>query len=754
MRRGLTWLLAVSALAPLRAQSGGGQAEIAAQGYYLKGGSQTTSTSGMVVKFNQFIPDFGLLRANLEAYRSEGGIHPADNFLELRGFIWMGLRWNFHGGDFRASGTLLQNPFTNLFFPEIQARGVHVEAGDDRQGMSFYYGMETLLAGPRIPFRIDVPQKVLGATARRKFGNLETGIRLLRLETLAHDASQNIYFPPGRDFQSTDNLTLYSGYTFNDHFRLYGEATGARALTTDGQSAGDPFSFIFGPAWESPRLTVRMNYSSLTQTYMPIAGYWTGDRRGPFGEIRVRPFHGVEVFGSASQYETTTSQTAQPYFRSTGTSAGVSFDLPWKLYANAQMSTTNFYSSDPSTQLAQHSYSEQWNGSFSRRFGLHNLRFTGREMKFIINGVPSDQKSIEMEDLFQLRHFVFGAGVRGQLSGGTENRNSVYLHGSAQINMGRFSAFGYYEGGKDLANQTIFATNNTSSTVVNASLSLTQHWSIQAEAFRTKLLSSINPESQFLQGNPTLALNPVLNQFDQWSFLVRVAHTFNWGNGLPNSGLDRYTMQQIPITGALEGFVTVLMAGGKQPAPGVSVVLESGRSALTDSTGKYRLEDVPEGPHTVGLDMEQLPADYNPGPESKGSAVVGPRKVARVDLSVYALSSFTGKVAVRPGSSFETLEGILIRAEPGGQYTTTLKDGSFAFYNLPDGDYQVSLVQETLPPDALLKSEPALPIQVQTGAPPTALQFEIERRPEEPKPVRRVLEQQIIRKTGPGQFDK
>jgi hypothetical protein len=37
--------------------------------------------------------------------------------------------------------------------------------------------------------------------------------------------------------------------------------------------------------------------------------------------------------------------------------------------------------------------------------------------------------------------------------------------------------------------------------------------------------------------------NPILNQFDQWSFLLQVARTFNSGNGMASGGLDRYTIQ-------------------------------------------------------------------------------------------------------------------------------------------------------------------------------------------------------------------
>jgi len=56
----------------------------------------------------------------------------------------------------------------------------------------------------------------------------------------------------------------------------------------------------------------------------------------------------------------------------------------------------------------------------------------------------------------------------------TERRNSVYLRGSAQVNLGRLTAYGYFEGGKDLVNQTVFATNTTSSSVLAATLRLTR----------------------------------------------------------------------------------------------------------------------------------------------------------------------------------------------------------------------------------------------------------------------------------------
>ena len=201
--------------------------------------------------------------------------------------------------------------------------------------------------------------------------------------------------------------------------------------------------------------------------------------------------------------------------------------------------------------------------------------------------------------------------------------------------------------------------------------------------------------------------------------------------------------QRIPLIGSVEGFVHVLAAGGLRPAPGVAVTLESGQSATTDVDGRYRFESVPEGLHTVSINMEELPADYNPGAKTKSPVSVAPRKVSRVDLELYALSAFVGKVAVCSGSVFDSLEGIVIRLDPGDRYTTSLKDGSFAFYNLPDGDYEASIAENTLPPEARLRSPSNAAVTVRTGSIPTAVQFEIERRPVEEKPVRKILEQRI-----------
>jgi hypothetical protein len=742
------WLLAALLLVfalSARAQEGG-QAEVALQGYYLGGPNQTLlGTTGVAVKFQQFFPDFGLIRGNLEAYRTGGTIQPADNFLELRGLVLGGLRWNVTAGDFRSPASLIPNPFTNLFFPEIDARGARIEAGDSRSSYTLFYGNETLLGGPRIPFRINAPQQAMGAAMRQKFGHLETGVRILHLTAKESDLEGNsFFFPAGRSFLSADNLTVYTSYTFSDHFRWYGEATAARVQTIDAGPTVQPISYFFGPAWESPRLTIRANYANLGNSYLPVAGYAIGDRKGPFGEVRFRPVRRVELFASASHYETTEKHDPViPYIRSTGTSAGASFELPWQVSASGQLSTIQFYSLEPKSGLEQNSRNRQWTGTLSRQFGHQTLRLTARDTRLMMSGSLDRQRSEEFEDTLQFHRLVLSGAVRSQQDIATEHRNSVYLRGSAQINLGRLTAYGYFEGGKDLVNQSIFATNTTSSSVVSATLRLTPKWSIQGEAFRSKFIASLNPESLFVQGNQGVFVDPVLSRFNQWSVLFRVVRSFNWGSAIPNGNVDEYMRRRIPLTGSVEGLVHVLASGGVRPAPGIAVTLESGQSAKTDVDGRYRFESVAEGAHTVSINMEELPADYNPGEKTKSPVTVGTRKSSRVDLELYALSAFVGKVAVLPGSVFESLEGIVVRMEPGQRYTTTLRDGSFAFYNTPDGDYQLRMDESTLPPEARLQSAPNATVVIRTGGVPATVQFEIDRIPVQEKRIRKVLEQRI-----------
>src|SRR5579864_2719998 len=87
-------------ISPARAGDTAGIADIALQGYYLGGNSGSASSiSGLSLGFQSFLPGIGVLSGNFEGYGREGQAAWGDNFLQVRGLSFMGLRWGVTGGD-------------------------------------------------------------------------------------------------------------------------------------------------------------------------------------------------------------------------------------------------------------------------------------------------------------------------------------------------------------------------------------------------------------------------------------------------------------------------------------------------------------------------------------------------------------------------------------------------------------------------------------------------------------------------------
>lgn len=727
----LVGLFAVLLIATAADAQSRGQAEVAFQGYYLGGGSQSlNSTTGSAFKFQDFFPKLGILSGSFEGYGAQNRLQTGENFLELRGVPWMGYRWTLTGGDFRTPASLVEFPFYNIFTPEIVARGVRIEATHQDTQYTFFAGEETLTAGPRVPYRILAPQMVIGASAVRRVGkHLHVGGRFMQFSSSPQAMADNPnLFPAGRDIGLVRTAAVQSIYTPFKRLKLYGELS--RAMESK------VLSSIAGVSWESAALTVRANYAHQGTLYFPLIGYFTGDRRGPFGEVRLRPWKPLELYGSASRYgnnlENNPDATA---LRSTSVSAGLNATLPWKFYVNGQLSTIGFSSQSPGVPDIA-SDNRQLSASLSRPIGHHSLQVNWRDLKLTMPPVAQRQRAAEIQDTYQFRRFVVGGSARLQQAAGSEQRNSVYLRGSLQGNAGRFSAFANVEYGNDLVNRTVFATNTYSTTVIGFGLRLLRDWNLQAEAFRNRLVMDLNPESIFVLEGAGAALSQNLAALDQWSLYFRLTRQFRWRGGLPGESLDQFAATEVPLVGTVEGVVRVRTLEGTPNASGIPITLDGRRTVITDSEGHYVFADVPEGPHEVSLSATELPADFDPGVPAKARLLVQPRHhSARADFEVLPLSAIQGKVTGPAGA----LEGIVIRLLPGNRYTTTGPDGAFAFYNVREGDYQLVQDPASLPENAQLRSEASVPAAVRLGAalPPIEFSFDIST---QSKPIRKVLD--------------
>jgi hypothetical protein len=717
----------------------GGQGDIAFQGFYMGGNQQDLlNTTGTAFHFQELLPGLGFLTGSLEGYGAQNRFQTGYNFLELKDTPWMGHYWTFTGGDFHVSANLVPFPFNNIFTPEINGRGGKVQAVHGNTQYMFFYGEQTLNAGPRVAYLITTPQRVMGASVVRKLApQWLVGARVMQFSTSLQAIADNPYlFPAGRSTPVVRTMALQSSYTPVKQLKIYAEASRPMAET-----AHTVTSVLAGASWECPAVTVRANYVSQGTLYYPLAGYYAGDRQGPFVEARLRPWKGLELYGSASRYRNNLEHDASlPLLNSTSTALGISTLLPGKISANAQLSTVA-YSDQASGQDTVTSNNRQISAALSRTVGRQTIQVSWRDIRMDIEPSPQRQRSSEVGDSYQFRHFALGGAVRYQQVTGSQRLNSLFFRGMAQANLGPFSAFANVEVGNDMANQTVFSTEAYRTSVVGASLRMKRGWNLQAEMFRNQLNFTMNPENIFLleNGEALAGVSPAaasLAAMSQWSFYFRLAKQLRWGGGLPTENPGQFAATAAPLVGSVEGVVKLKTLAAASDAPGIPVSLDGSQTEFTGPDGHYYFKNVPEGPHEVALALAQLPADFDPGDTRKSQVLVQPRRPTRADFEVLPLVTIQGRVL---GPEQAALEDIVIRLAPGSRYTTTNQQGAFTFYNVREGDFQLALDPKSLPENAALSSSATVPVAVRVGAAPPSLEFTFVVNTTQ-KPIRKVLD--------------
>jgi hypothetical protein len=717
----------------------GGQGEMAFQGSYLGGTTQPLlNITGATFRFQDLEPGLGFLSGDFEGYASQNRFEAGENYLELRGAPWMGQYWTLTGGDFRTPAALVAFPFNNIFVPQIEGRGFKAQAAHGDSQYTFFVGDQTLTAGLRVAYRVVTPQTVMGVSAVRKVApHLQLGARAMQFSTSPESILDNPYlFPQGRTEPLVRTLALQGLYTPVKRLKIYAE--GSRPLAT---AAPAITSMLAGFAWEDADFSLKADYTRQGLLYFPLAGYFVGDRQGPFAEARWRPAKKLEIYGSASQYHNNLERDASlPSLASLGTSAGAAGTLPGNMAASVSLSTVRFSEQGGGLDRAT-SNNRQIDATVSRAVRRHTLHVDWRDIRLDTIASPQFQRSWEAGDSFQTKHFSLGGALRYQQVAGSVQRDSVFFRGLAQVGLGRFSAYGNVEVGNDLENQTLFSTNAYRTSVVGVAWRVRRGWNLQSEMFRNSLNLTLNPESIFLlQNGPALAgispLGASLGATRQWSLYFRLSKQLRWGAGLPTESPDRLTTQAATLMGTVEGVVLAKALGGTRTAPGISVRLDDGRTAVSGVDGRYVFEDVPEGGHDVALSLAELPADFDPGEAQKTRVLVQPRRTARADFEVLPLMAVAGKVNGPEGAP---LEGIVIRMLPGGRYTTTAMDGSFTFYNVREGDFTFAIQIATLPEGGVLVSPPAISCAIRDGTAPPPIEFNFAIRSTQ-KPVRKVLE--------------
>ncbi|HUQ94021.1 MAG TPA: hypothetical protein VM120_20240 [Bryobacteraceae bacterium] len=717
------------------------EAEIGFQQYYLTNGSRrVANVSGLTLGFRQVLPQAGVLSLSLVPAASDGRFRTGDTFIELKGLPRIGYYWTLRGGDFRLSGRLLDVAFNNLYYPEITGRGVSVEATHSGRTFGFLFGTQTLQAGVRVPLRLNTPQTMTGVYLRQKAGErLLLGARLLRLSNKLEELGRSPYLAAHTTtIQSATTAAFDALYTLAGSLKWYGEAA-VSAASRQGASGGHsgPVSFTTGPLLETNRFTLKANYLYQTDSFLPLLGYYLGDRRGPFGEVKLRPHSRMELYASVSDYINNVARDPRTAtIRSTGKTAGASLTLPARFSLSGQLSEITLGTRESDADPWQRAKSNQLQVTLARPIQRHSLRLAAREFRQLSRLGLERQRTAEVEDVFQHRWFSFGGAVRAQRLIGLQSKTSIFVRGNAQLNLRHFSAYANIESGNDLANRTLFATNAVSTTVLGASIHLAQGWDLQAEAFRNNLIAELNPQNVFVLQGQGVFIPSILSALNQWSVYFRMTKRFSWGPPAPvSSNPAGAAIGENLLKGSVEVFVSSLTPTGRRPVEGIPVSLDGGAPVLTDANGRLWFEDVGEGARKVGLAIDQLPSDFNPGTAGETTVLLRPGKRVRVELDVVALGLVRGTVVAPAGAQ---VENVILKLSPAGRYTTPDTSGNFCFYNVAEGNYEIELVEKSLPPFAVMSTSAKLPVAVSAGADGGQLKFGFTI--EEPKkPVRKLV---------------
>ena len=720
-------------------QAAGGQGEVAFQGNYMGGAAQPfLNITGMAVHFQDFLPGVGFLDCDLEGYGSQNRFAAGENFLELRGAPWMGLYWTLTGGDFHAPATLVEFPFNNIFNPDIEGRGFQVKAAHGDTQYTFFLGDQTLTAGTRVAYRLVTPQTMTGASATRRVAeHLRTGVRLMQFSTSPQAILDNPFlFPPGRTLALVRTLAWQSLYTPVERLKVYTEVS--RPLT---EAEPTVTSMLGGLAWEDSAFSFKADYTRQGLLYFPLAGYFAGDRQGPFAEARWRPRKQLEFYGSASQYRNNLEHDSSlPLLTSFSTSAGASALLPGSVSASLTLSTLRFTETGGGLAPVA-SNNQQIDATLSRAIRRHTVHATWQDIRLDTAVSPQHQRSWEAGDSFQTKHFSVGGSLRYQQISGNELRNSVFFRGLAQAGIWRLSAYGNVEAGNDLANQTLFSTSAYRTSVVGVAVRLTHGWNLQTEMYRNLLNLTLNPASIFVleNGGALAGASPAavsLAATGQWNFYFRLAKQIRWGAGLPTEKPGQVMVKAASLAGTIEGTVRIKALASSAGAQGIPVSLDGVRKAVSGPDGSYIFENVPEGVHDVALSQSELPADFDPGGTPKTQVTVQPRRTVRADFEVLPLVAVAGKVSGPQGAP---LGGVVIRLAPGNRYTITGDDGSFRFYNVREGACLLAVDPMTLPEGGMLTSPGTVSVPVRVGTVPPAVEFQFTVHATQ-KPIRKVLE--------------
>ena len=702
-------LLAVAASLPAAPEGGGVDVSLEAG---RVGGIGPETGLGGGASFHAFYPRLGTLRGSLDA---AGGRWTGwrDTHLTLEETPWRGAHWTLRAGDFRVRtgpGSLAGG----LYRPLLPARGARVEARRGNLSWVAYCGAGALRGGRLTAFRVSTGQRLCGASATLGLGEAWTvGTRLIRLDGEPRDRRGVWNAPLPLRFRAATTAAAWAAYR-SDGVRLFFE--GAAAGSKPAGPGGVPGRRFHGTAaaeWTRPWAGAVLAAESQGADYLPVAGAYLGDRATGRASARARPLPALELGLSASTTRSNVERDPlRPTFRSLLRGARASWSLPGNASISGTLDWLRFGGSE-----GEQFYTRLASVSARKDLGRHGLRAEWRELRAAPQPVPV--RSLEIEDSWRpLPGVSLGGLLRWRTSAGAGGEaRALDVRAFGSFSRGRWSAHASAERGRDVADDTLLARRLYSSSEFGLTGAV-GGWKLSVRGGRFTRAQQLTPgAAHFLR-----EFDPFEAGYGQWTLHVRASRAWRWGaaNGSAGPAWDPIA----PLVGSISGRVWSGPIGVAAPMAGVWVLVGD-REAVTDADGRWNLERVPAGTREVRLDLARLPADLDPAGTAVATVAVRPGRDATADFPLRRLGAIAGRVV--SGDPGMRLDQLVLRLEPGGRWTATRRDGTWAFRGLPSGDYAVEVDRTTAPGRTWRWGYAAL-VALEPGAELAGIVFEVSSR--------------------------
>ncbi len=239
----------------------------------------------------------------------------------------------------------------------------------------------------------------------------------------------------------------------------------------------------------------------------------------------------------------------------------------------------------------------------------------------------------------------------------------------------------------------------------------------------------------------TEPLNQRSNRSSNYQINLRVDKRFSWG--LDPKVLGRSGRLGVTVgLGTVDGFVyedkdrNGMMGPEEKGLPNVGLRLEDGSRTVTGADGRYRFENVAEGPHQVRIEENRIPANYYLLSPARTDVLIQARQVTRASFLLISGANYSGRFlddTNRNGKADPEDKGladILVILTPAAKTgseaqpspaeagltlnTYTDPDGDFRFVNILPGEYELSVDPSTLPQGAAVTVP--LPVKIKLDA--------------------------------------